>query len=148
MGEATLFCCRLIKLHSPSVFFTEKQGLLKVTRRSLQHLALVNGTYSATSCFAHRLRPPVFRIRDVWIRIRIRIRGSVPLECGSGFCSSLEWLARCQQKTIVFVYLQGQKAIKKSQNCRNKSFFSSFFQGFSSFICLYVGGRIRIWNGF
>ncbi len=44
----------------------------------------------------------------LWIRdilVRIRIRGSVPLTCGSGSrsCSFREWLSRCQQK-LSFVF--------------------------------------------
>ncbi len=43
-------------------------------------------------------------IRDILLRTRIRIRGSVPLTygSGSGFCSFRQWLSRCQQKISIF----------------------------------------------
>jgi hypothetical protein len=51
-------------------------------------------------------RPAVFRIHDILVWIRIRIRGSMPLTNGSGFgswCGSgsfyfHHWPSRCQQK--------------------------------------------------
>ncbi len=44
---------------------------------------------------------PVLRIDDimVWIRIRIWIRGSMPLAIGSGSCFFRHWPSRQQQKT-------------------------------------------------
>ncbi len=46
----------------------------------------------------------VFWIRDVLIRIRILICGSIPLDYGSGSFSFLAWLSRCQQKFEVIGY--------------------------------------------
>ncbi len=52
-----------------------------------------------------RWKKAVLRIHDilVWIRIRIWIRGSMPLTYGSGFGSGSfyfhHWSSRCQQKT-------------------------------------------------
>ncbi len=56
----------------------------------------------------------VLRIQDilVWIRIRIWIRGSMPLPIGSGFgsgcgsCYFRQWPSRCQQKTIAYYLLK------------------------------------------
>ncbi len=44
------------------------------------------------------LFPPVFRIRDILVRIRnpIRILGSIPLTNGSASCSFCQWPSRCQ----------------------------------------------------
>jgi hypothetical protein len=39
----------------------------------------------------------LFSVHD--FLIRIRIRGSVPLDYGSRSCYFLQWLSRCQQKT-------------------------------------------------
>ncbi len=43
----------------------------------------------------------VLRIHDSlgWIRIRLWIRGSMPLTSGSGSCYFRHWPSRCQQKT-------------------------------------------------
>ncbi len=44
---------------------------------------------------------PVFRICDIFVWIRIRSRGSIPLTNGFGFgsCYFRHWPSRCQQKT-------------------------------------------------
>ncbi len=39
----------------------------------------------------------------VWIRIRIWVRGSMPLTNGSGSCYFRHWPSRCQQKNIFFL---------------------------------------------
>ena len=44
----------------------------------------------------------VFRIHDILVWIRIRIRGSMPLTNGSGSCYFRHWPSRCQQKTNFF----------------------------------------------
>jgi len=78
------------------------------------------------------------------VSIQIRILGSVPLDYGSGSCSFLQWLSKCQQKLSVFKVfcllltvgtissIFKDKVIKKSQNCGN--------QGFSKFLCLMMEG--------
>ncbi len=52
-----------------------------------------------TDCTVHSF-PAVFRIHDMLVWIRIRIRGSMPLtdRFGSGSCSFPHWLSRHQQK--------------------------------------------------
>ncbi len=52
---------------------------------------------------------PVLRIHYIlmWIRIRIWIRGSMPLTngsgCGCGSCCFRHWPSRCQQKLFLFL---------------------------------------------
>ncbi len=48
------------------------------------------------------LLPPMLRIHDILLWIRIWIRGSMPLANGSGCgpCYFRHWPSRCQQKTI------------------------------------------------
>jgi hypothetical protein len=96
---------------------------------------------------------PVLRIHDilVWIRIRIWIRGSMPLtngsESGSGSCYFRHWPSRCQQKTnfliffCCFLLFKGtftsffkDKKLKESQNRRN--------QGFSCYFWMMTKGSI------
>jgi hypothetical protein len=93
-----------------------------------------------------RIRKPVFRINDILVWIRIRIRGSMPLTNGSGSFYFHHWPSRCQQKTNFFfkvflystfwryfyVIFQRKKVKKKLQNCRN--------QGFSYCFCLMIEG--------
>ncbi len=84
--------------------------------------------------------------------IRIRIRGSVPLEYGSGFCYFLQWLSRCQRKIrvsyaqfffayysiysrYIYISLQRYQIIQKF----TKMLKSRFFLGF-----LLLVGRNRI----
>ncbi len=90
----------------------------------------------------------VLRIHDilVWIRIRIQIRGSMPLTNGSGSCYFRHWPSRCQQKTnfyflflICLLLFEGtftsffkDKSQKESQNSRN--------QGFSIYFCMMIEG--------
>ncbi len=82
----------------------------------------------------------------MWIRIRIRIRGFMPLSNGSGSCYFRHWPSRGHQEStgvvIVFFCLflfEGtftsffkDKKSKKSQNNRN--------QGFSYYFCLMIAG--------
>jgi hypothetical protein len=53
--------------------------------------------------------PAVLRIHDilVWIRIRIRIRRSMPLTNGSGSFYFHHWPSRCQQKKFSFLLFEG-----------------------------------------
>ncbi len=113
--------------------------------------------------------PPVLRIHDilVWIRIRMRIwmriRGSMPLTngsgCGSGSFYFHNWPSRCQPKSNFFnkvfpnitfrryfyIIFQRWKVKKKSQNSRN--------QGFPYYFCLIKegsrpgSGSIHLTNG-
>ncbi len=94
-------------------------------------------------------RIPLFRIRDIFLRIRMRtwILKSVPLTNGCGFgsgsvsCSFLQWTSR-RQKFFLFLCLflfEGTftSFFKKSQNSRKQK--SRFFFNF-----LLVDGSIRI----
>ncbi len=54
-----------------------------------------------TRCL-YLLYKPVFRIHDILVWIRIRIRGSMPLTNGSGSFYFHHWPSRCQQKTNFF----------------------------------------------
>jgi hypothetical protein len=84
----------------------------------------------------------VLRIRDVIVRIQIRIRRSVPID-GSRSGSFLQWLSYVflcityRYCWYIYVSLQRLQVIKHSQNCGN--------QGFPEFFWL-VDGRIRIRN--
>jgi hypothetical protein len=95
---------------------------------------------------------PVLRIRDILVRIRIRILicGSMPLTnwSGSGSCSFRHWPSRYQQKTnweksfSAYFCLKAQlhnfsmiKVKKKSQNRRNHR-----NQGFAYYFCLMIEG--------
>ncbi len=70
---------------------------------------IINGRIGHEFVLPCLLIESVLRIHDilVWIRIRIRVRGSMPLTNGSGFGSWCEpgsfyfnhWPSRCQQKT-------------------------------------------------
>jgi hypothetical protein len=108
---------------------------------------------------------PVLRIHDilVWIRIRIWIRGSIPLTngsgsgCGSGSFYFHHWPPRSQQKTNFFYkffcillfegtftsFFKDKKSKKNSQNSKN--------QGFSYNFCLMIegsgSGSIPLTNG-
>ncbi len=88
-----------------------------------------------------RLLKAVLRIHDilVWIRIRIWIRGSMPLTNGSGCgsCYFRLWPSRCQQKTnflkkffcsLLFkVYLHHVSKLKRSHKAvRIKVFLTNF----------------------
>jgi hypothetical protein len=69
------------------------------------------GRISRALSILHNTSPPVLRIRDILVRIRIWISGSVPLTIGSGSSSRScyysyfrQWPSRHKQKTIFFVY--------------------------------------------
>ncbi len=90
----------------------------------------------------------------VWIRIRIWIRGSMPLTngSGSGSCYFRHWPSRCQQNTRYFLkscsayhfskvllhHFSKIKIQKKSQNSRN--------QDCSYCFCLLIEGSIPLSN--
>ncbi len=84
----------------------------------------------------------VLRIHDILVWIRIRIRGSMPLTNGSGYCYFRHWSSRCQEKTnflkhffclLLFeVTLTSFWKIKNLQNSRN--------QGFSYYFCMMIEG--------
>jgi hypothetical protein len=95
----------------------------------------------------------VFRIHDILVWIRIRIRGSMPLTNGSGFGSGsgswirilLFWSLTFKMPTktnlkkkipafecTVHLHRVSKKKFKESQNSRN--------QGFSYYFCMMIEG--------
>ncbi len=77
----------------------------------------------------------VSRIYDVLLgaRIQIQIRGSVPLDSGSGSCFFLKWLPRCQQNIYFSYYLLAVGTItsvfKDNNNNTTKSrYFACFWK--------------------
>ncbi len=118
---------------------------------TVMHLALPNGSVWQS----------VLRIHDIfvwiWIRIRIWIRGSMPLTHGSGSCYFRHWPSRRQQKTIfltvfllitfwrypgyIYIIFHRQKVKKKSQSRSN--------QGFTYFFYLVIegSGSVSLTNG-
>ena len=74
--------------------------------------------------------------QDLISLTQIRIRGSVPVDYGSGYCFLLQWISSGQQKkkhfqTFSATFLHPfSRFIRKSQNCRN--------QDLQLFYCLLV----------
>ncbi len=92
---------------SPPTSCTARARTRRSRRRSSPRLARTTmcGCWALVKIFRYRnwscgLSEPMLRIHGifVWIRIRIRIRESMPLTNGSGSCYFRHWPSRCQQK--------------------------------------------------
>ncbi len=73
-------------------------------------LFLFEGTFTS-ALHRHKIKT-VFRIHDILVWIRIRIRGSMPLTNGSGSCYFRHRSSRCQQKTNFLFYFSAYYFLK------------------------------------